>query len=353
MFLIVMSHYGTHGGFSFGNTFSFNHIMINIVSPLCGNIGVAGFIILSSYFLVSSTKLRFKSIIKIIIEATLVSVVSTIILFFFGNVSLSWEEWFHVCLPLLYGQYWFLSTYIVFSLLSPFVAFFLSKISKSLHLILVIILTIIWLIVPLCIPASGGTQLGNLPWFLYIFVLVGYFKKYPLKILSNKKALVLIGFIDILIVCLSIVVFTYLGTKIEIFGQHNGYLATRYSIFVLIPGLTMFYYFNSIKTRNYRFINLISSSMLGVYIIHESIYLRSFIWQDLFPNVDFQGSSLLIIHFIVKAMGVFISCICLSLIYEFTFNRLFDYLLSRVPKWYLRLKDRINSLDNVTDSQNE
>jgi len=52
--------------------------------------------------------------------------------------------------------------------------------------------------------------------------------------------------------------------------------------------------------------------MLGVYLIHDDVIIRSYIWERFVPNVEYAYSNFLIIHAIVKVMVVFIICIILD-----------------------------------------
>ena len=63
-----------------------------------------------------------------------------------------------------------------------------------------------------------------------------------------------------------------------------------------------------------KFINLISSTTFGIYLIHDDNYIRTFIWQILFKNFQYQTSIWLIPYSIGICLLVFIICSIIDLI---------------------------------------
>lgn len=329
MFLIVCSHYYSHGAFNFGSSFTLNKILMQILIN-GGNLGTTGFILISSYFTWNKTTIRFKSLISLFVEGTLISLIIALTMTFANQSSPNWKEWLKMAIPIFSGQWWFISTYFVFAFLTPFISSYLSIITKKQHLALLALLIGIWCLIPFFIVSSGvGMQLSNLNWFILLFCLVSYIQKYPSK-LSDSKTIPLIFFFSALFVNItSVVAFNLLGSKWTIFSDNATYAMGRYSPFILIQGISLLCIFKNLKPFNSKVINLAARSMLGVYLIHEHPLIRPFLWQNIFKNSEFQNSPHLFVHFVVSVLIVFTACTFISITYNFAIDAPFRLLIDR------------------------
>ena len=64
-----------------------------------------------------------------------------------------------------------------------------------------------------------------------------------------------------------------------------------------------------IKPFHCKFINLISGSVLAVYLIHDNPLVREFIWWTVSPNINQIGSNHIFIHMAEKVLIVFAACV--------------------------------------------
>lgn len=55
-----------------------------------------------------------------------------------------------------------------------------------------------------------------------------------------------------------------------------------------------------------RYVNIVAGTVLGVYLIHENIFLRRIIWDYILPNVDYIMSNWYVLFYIVKIVSIFI-----------------------------------------------
>lgn len=106
---------------------------------------------------------------------------------------------------------------------------------------------------------------------------------------------------------LSIVVMEIIGVSL-----HSAWFVENSQHFVMlinIPlGVAMFLYFASMKPFFNKSVNIIAGTVLGVYLIHENLFLRKIIWNYIFPNLDYITSNWYILFYVVKVVVAFIVC---------------------------------------------
>ena len=78
--------------------------------------------------------------------------------------------------------------------------------------------------------------------------------------------------------------------------------------------ITLFLYFLTRKPIYNRFINIIASSILGIYLIHENNLMRNLIWDYIFPNLEYINSDFYILFFVIKVSLIFIICSFIELL---------------------------------------
>ena len=76
----------------------------------------------------------------------------------------------------------------------------------------------------------------------------------------------------------------------------------------------MFLGFSKLKINQNRLINIISSATFGVYLIHDDIYIRPFLWKNIIKCASFFDSNLLIPYSLAVIAGVYVVCTLIELI---------------------------------------
>lgn len=306
MILIVMHHYSVHGGFDLINTnLSFNKIWLQILS-LGGKLGVNCFVLITGYFMINS-KFRFKAILKIILAIMFYAFIPIIIFYGFNIVEMNFKTLIKSILPINFSLYWFATIYIILYCLAPFINNFIQNSSKRDLLKLITLLSIIWSIFPtLLLPTLGFSELG---WFILLYLIAAYIRLYPNNFFNNCKfnficSLVLSG-----LVILSVVLLDLISIKISFVSNYAIYFSGMNKLPILLLSITLFLGFKNLNLKNNQFINIIASTMFGVYLIHDKILIRPFIWKTVFKNGTFIDSSLLILHSIFTIIIVFLLCI--------------------------------------------
>ena len=131
MFLIVVHHYALHGFSNLNLDFSFNKIILDILT-LGGKIGLSGFILISGYFMINS-KFTFTKFLKILGQVLFYSIT---FLTLFATIlepvrPIGMNQILKSILPITFSAYWFITNYILLMILSPFINKLVFSLSKN------------------------------------------------------------------------------------------------------------------------------------------------------------------------------------------------------------------------------
>ena len=258
------------------------HIIIYI-SQLPGKLGIDIFVILSSYFMIDS-RFNFKKIIRLIGETLFYSISILLVFSLFTSVHINIFDIIKSLFPILFTEYWFITDYILLMIITPFLNDFIKSLEKNNYKKLLITLIILNVII-------NGTfhffikHISNiLIWFIILYLIVGYIKKYNVIKDNNYKRNIIYFIIIIFIYFLCVSLFTVVGHILnkDILIVNTGYFGTENSIFTVLAAFEIFVAFLKMKPRTYKFINTIASSTLGIYLIHDNNIMRQFLWNNIF-----------------------------------------------------------------------
>lgn len=74
------------------------------------------------------------------------------------------------------------------------------------------------------------------------------------------------------------------------------------------------------KIAKSEFINLLTSTTFGIYLIHDNYLIRSFVWNDLLNVTQYFNSNLIYIMSILSILLVFFICSLIELLRRFLFK---------------------------------
>lgn len=337
IFFIICSHFCVHGGFETREmVFSFNKLILQV--GVLGNLGVVTFVMISGYFL-SEKSFKLTRIVKVWLQVIFYSVSIYIIFLALNIIPFSIEEAIKAAFPVLFTQYWFASTYIVFSFIAPFLNILLNGFTKKQFILFLGILLFIWSILP---TFTAQHMVGSeLTQFIMFYSIGAFAKKYP-DLPCVKKNRYWIACISASLLILSTMVFDLLAIYIPVFNRAGTYFYSRNSILIIVLSYGLILIFANMKNMSHRFINVISSTGLGIYLIHDNNYVRSVIWDDILCVTKYKYSPYLIIYLLTCVLVVFILCAVVDYLRQKIFekpilhliepslNRLTDKLLGKV-----------------------
>lgn len=310
MFFIVIGHIIIHGTIRNDLAFmTFNYFIIWGLLAFC-IVSVNCYVLISGYFLCSQKKLKKTKIISLVKKTFFYSVAIFFILLFTKQTTFNIFLMPKVFFPILTFSYWFITIYILMYLFFPYYNLVVNNLTKYKFKVLLIIgffiLSVFPMIFILYIPKLSG--ISFLMWFTYLYFVGSYIKKYYKP--SFKPIKYLLGYICC---CLAIVFSKIFFTIITIKLNQNlgtAFLYGNNSFLVFFASLFLFMFFLNLKIQPQknlisRFIILLSSVTLSVYLITEQFAMRNFLWKKLFALSKDLNCFLLLMKIIIIAMIVY------------------------------------------------
>lgn len=295
---------------------------------------VNSFVLLCGYFQYDK-KIRVNKFFKIINQVWFYKALIPVVFVLIGLYSCTPAIMIHHFLPFEYGNYWFVSVYLVLLAISPVLNIIIRNVDKKTHLKIIILFLIVFSFLPtLTGQASFDNERGfSISNFILLYFIGAYFGKYSIdsnvifsKIKNNARQLIffsgwffftiLVGLIYILGIQLS-----GLNEIIEIFAN---ILIKAYGAydnpFIILGTVCYFLFFSTLKIRS-KFINRIATCSFAVYIIHWNEPLREFIYKLLgSKNPKTIVTIMLLLKTVVITFGIFVCCIFIELIRQYIFK---------------------------------
>lgn len=315
---IIMFHYVYKSEFLY-NGLTFNVFVIKSFW-LFGELGVNLFILITGYY-VSKSNFSLKKFILLIFEVLFYQLLLYIIgdLVGYNSDYLSLRQSIVLFLPNLTGKYWFMTAYLLVYLLSPFLNFVIKNFNKKNYQKFLLLNLIIWSIIPTIFGfLYNGTEsmlfYNRLIWLIFMYFVGGYIRKYNIKILKDKTNCIKISLKTYLIMLGSIIYIYYFKDSFIKLGTNEiSYLWGPNNIFMFILSVSFFKLFTNIKIKNNKIINKISSTTLGIYLLHDG-YLAHYMWSNIFKSNQNIYSDNFLIHILISTFTIFVVGVIIDLI---------------------------------------
>ncbi len=304
--MVITSHFCIYSGVRELHTVvSINSIIIDFLK--LGVVANYIFIIITGYFMVNSN-IKYQKIIALILETTFYSVVIYIFLLLLNLRNLNIADLTKSFFPIFFGN-WFIIYYILLYILIPYINLFIKKISENELKKLIMVLVLINFVVPTL--SANIWKYNYHDFFITAYLIGAYIRLYYDKKIKNNKKIIKTILLIISSIFISIIITQILGYKlnIKIIANNSDYfIRNTYSIFTLVLATLIVVLFRNKKIKNFKTINSIASTTLGIYLIHENNFIREIIWQRIFPVTSLYNSKYLFLAMIVKVTIVFIMC---------------------------------------------
>ncbi len=288
---------------------SLTGLIINLLSSWQW-VGNYGFVAISSYFLCRKTNFKSKKLIYLYLQTIFYCIIFTAgYVVFIGKNSLSFA--FQELSTPLNDQYWFLTSYIIFYLISPL----LYKAANAVSLKQLKGFCILFPFILVFFSNQGG----NLIFFCYIYFLVALVNRTEQSHIKQHCRKLLAG--TTLIITIVLIIIYYWSRR----GASALIIQTLLKINVmlsLLDAIWMLYCFERIHLSPNSFINTLGKSIFGIYIIHENYIMYSsdisssgtLLWDKILGTVRFTDSPLIILHMVISVIVVFAVCCCIDII---------------------------------------
>lgn len=314
MIMIMFHHFAYHGNFEWNfNEVTLPHLWYDFIL-MGGKVGVDIFVLISGYFLIENTEKLFqpKKLLKFWGQVVFYSIMTYLLSVMLRLNAFEIKQLIKVCLPITYPGWWFASTYFMLYLIHPFLNKLLHGLSKIEYQHLILMMVLCWSIIP-----TATTQLfesNSLLWFVTLYGIAGYVNLYGGNQKLQSKHYFSLYFMVLIITYTVSTTFLFLGTKKEEWSTHAIDFFEIERLPILLMAITLFMGFVTLKMNYHKWINMIASATFGVYLIHDSSYIRYYLWTNIFKINQYQDSTFLILYSILVVFILYVSCTMIDLI---------------------------------------
>lgn len=289
-------------------------------------VAVNVYVLISGYFLVES---QFKpgKIVKLILQVLFYTILITVLALAFGIIGKEDLGIYNLIVqlfPFQLEQYWFMTSYLVLYILSPVLAMGVKTMSQK-HLQIVTIVFLVFMCVEksiLPVQIVFDERGYDALWFICLFLVAAYIRLYGVKFLENKlfcMALYLGGCTMALVESLVLsVIYMKTGELEHLFGTPYHYN----HIFVFLASLGLFAFFLNVKIKEGKLSMLIckiAPYTLGVYLLHEQVYVR-YLWPKWLGAGKASNPVMLVLSAIVAVLIVFTAGIIVDYLRSLVFK---------------------------------
>lgn len=313
MAMIIGLHYfhgGMGGALSNIASKSFNGIMVHVLESLF-IVGVNCFVLLTGYFQIRKKTIKLNKVINLIIQMLFYSIVLYAIAVYFGLNQLNVSEVLKVIFPFFYGRRWFIITYIILYLLSPFLNIGLAKMEKNTYQKLIVIMLLFFSVWPSFFSDAPVKDSGyGIINFILLYCIGAYLQKF---FVTNESKWFFFGIY--IVSALVTVPFSF-------------FLASAWGYnFVLniIGSIGLFLFFSKLDIYSAK-INYISSFAFGVFLIHSDYSVYEVLFKGMLYTQDFWHSPFLIVHLFGSIVFIYV----VATIIDIGRERMFDLIWKNI-----------------------
>ena len=338
--IIIFNHFSIHGGFAFDtSSITWNRLWIQFI--LGGNLGVDLFVLISGYFLITWDRVDTRKAVRLWTQMFFYSVVIFLVFLLTGRKPFQVRDLVSALLPVLSGQWWFASTYLILYLIFPFVNILLRSMSREEYRRMLLGMAFLWCGIPTFCRFS--VQANHLIVFICLYSVGGYIRLWREDAAADTGKCVCVTALLSGLYLLIVLSFNVIGLFIPIFGQHPTFFNTKQGIPIVALAVSIFLVFKSMRVRQRKWIQVLSSATFGVYLIHDHPWVREFLWTDLFRNAVFQDSPRLIPYSCLVVFAVYSCCTVLERLRAEKLERAYLPAVNRAAAWIDRSADWICS----------
>lgn len=247
-----------------------------------------------------------------------------------------------------FNQYWFIATYLLLYVISPFLNILIKHINKKTYFHMLLVLLFIFSIIPYLtgnqVFQNNGYTLYN---FVFLYFIGAYLGKYNIKnsyyfknMTTNLYRLLLIFtfFICVILnygITTISIYFCNSSENLRIFFQN--FIAMKYAYsnpIVIIQSIVFFLFFETLNFKSIK-INKIAGLTLGIYAIHDNYFVRQHLYRVL--KIDYL-SHIWHYKFIIYVFLCVILIFIVGAIIEYIRQKVFKFIYNRKISGKIRNK---------------
>lgn len=278
-------------------------------------IAVNCFVFIAGYFQIKKDKVNIEKLIQLFMLTVVWYVVLYFIGIILGDVTFSIASFVFTVIPIMKGEVWYVNTYIILIIFSPYINKFLISLNNKQYRKLLILLISIFSIIPTFLPISYNNDNGyGIVTFILIYSIAGYIRLFKDEFNKDKKNYLFKWFLC----SLTVFMLSLLSYKLINFSNAWGYN----NIFNILSAMYLFLYFRNIKIQS-EIINYLATFSFSIYIIHINPSIKNLIYNELLHFDKYYNNNFILIYMFIASLSIFIGCILL----EFTRRLIFSIVL--------------------------
>lgn len=223
------------------------------------------------------------------------------------DVSFGALRW--AAFPASTRQLWFISDYLLLLLCVPLLNRVLRGLPRTAHRGLLAVLAVPMILYPTLFGENG--IVSDTAWmFLYEYLLAAYLRRYPenrlARLLQHRAAALALGLgLPLVNTAIRAVLETRGLTDGKAFQYVAYYRTALGALPNLLAALALFYLFKNLDLGCVRWVNTLSGTTLGVYILHQVPAFRNFLWNGLLQAQAHHGS---VVYTLFAIFAVLFGC---------------------------------------------
>lgn len=336
MLLIIAHHLAYHGS-AMNAPLEGNKILARFLFA-GGQTGVNCFVLITGYFL---TELKTRRLVSIWLETLFYSLGLMLLAKWTGLGAPTHQQILDSAQVVLRSPYWFVVMYLGLTAMLPFLAPAVKKLEKRRFQWVLGLGTLFLSIVPTLTLNRPSTSYYHLfTWFLYLYLLGAYFRRFPPRIGKRPWLCAIIFLLMIAFMALS----SLWGEKhADLFskvGSRHNFFADKNTIPQLLCSCALFLCFAGIRMKATKALTLLSGASFGVYLIHDHVMIRSALWGKwlkIWPACH-QGDFWVLA--LLAPLGIYVACAMVDLLRKYLLERpLMRWLekgCARVDGWLMK-----------------
>ena len=277
-----------------------------------GKFGVIIFILLSGYFLINQ-EFKFSKFTRLILQYLFYNVIFLFIATKFNIIKFDYKLLITAVFPLT-GFCWFANAYILLYIFFPFLNKLIKSLKKTEIEIFILLGGVIWFLFPtiaLLFNIQMKMEFSNAILFVYIYSIGAYINLFysnrNFKCAGKIALISYFGYVILQVLCYRYGDYWTISKSVHL-NSNPYFLAQQSSVIILLTSITVFLYFKSTSINKNIFINRVSSTVFGVYLIHDNDCFRRFIWNVLLDVKFHYTQPYFILYVICLALTILSVC---------------------------------------------
>ena len=339
MLLIVAHHMAYHGSAMRSSVWGNKVLGYLLFSG--GQTGVNCFVMITGYCLASFRARRFFAT---LLETAFYSVGLILLMKWTGlrsDIQLTWPMLRDAALVITRSPYWFVVMYLGLTAALPLLQPAVKSLSRNAHLWVLLFGAVYMCLVPtLTVQNPSSQYFHQFTWFLFLYCLGAYFKKYPSPF---RQCLPLQAAVFLSMIAAMTVLMLW-GEEHQDFFQRvagrQNFVADKNTVLQVICTCSLFLFFTGLKIKPYRLLTLLSGASFGVYLIHDHGQVRGYLWSSLLQvGVRCQQSGFWVTA-LLAPLAIYLCCAVIDIARKYLLEkpliRMLNPVFEKIDSWIAR-----------------